>query len=124
MLVAALVGGAVGVGGARARTPQLFPTAVASAPASASTTTATHAATQAAIKDVIQKANAAQAAAFAKNDPTLMQATSTAAHYAEMVKINSELSAGVYMVICNEPGHFAAGMHVQLTVLPLPGGDE
>lgn len=35
-----------------------------------------------------------------------------------------DLAPGVYMVICNEPGHFAAGMHLQLTVLPLPGGDE
>ena len=35
-----------------------------------------------------------------------------------------DLAPGVYMVICNEPGHFAAGMHFQLTVLPLPGGDE
>ena len=94
VLVGALVGGLVGVGGARALTPQLFPTAVASAPASASTTTPTDPATQAAIKDVIQKANAAQATAFARNDPTLMQATSTAAHYAEMLKINSDLAAG------------------------------
>lgn len=94
VLVGAVVGGLVGVGGARAIAPQIFPTAVASARASASTTTATDPATQAAIKDVIQKANAAQAAAFAKSDPTLMQATSTAAHYGEMMRINSDLAAG------------------------------
>jgi uncharacterized cupredoxin-like copper-binding protein len=34
------------------------------------------------------------------------------------------LEPGTYMVICNEPGHFAGGMHLELTVLPLPGGDE
>jgi uncharacterized cupredoxin-like copper-binding protein len=34
------------------------------------------------------------------------------------------LEPGTYMVICNEPGHFAGGMHLKLTVLPLPGGDE
>ena len=33
------------------------------------------------------------------------------------------LEPGTYMVICNEPGHFAGGMHLELTVLPLPGGD-
>ena len=93
VLVGALVGGLVGVGGARALAPQLFPTAVASAPALASTT-ATDLATQAAIRDVIEKANTAQAAAFAKSDPTLMQATSTAAYYGEMLRINSDLAAG------------------------------
>ena len=93
VLVGALVGGLVGIGGARALAPQIFPTAVASAPASASTT-ATDPATQAAIKDLIQKANAAQAQAFAKRDPTLMQATSTAAHYGELLRINSDLAAG------------------------------
>jgi uncharacterized cupredoxin-like copper-binding protein len=34
------------------------------------------------------------------------------------------LEPGTYTVICNEPGHFAGGMHLELTVLPLPGGDE
>ena len=34
------------------------------------------------------------------------------------------LEPGTYMVVCNEPGHFAGGMHLELTVLPLPGGDE
>jgi uncharacterized cupredoxin-like copper-binding protein len=35
-----------------------------------------------------------------------------------------DLAPGTYLVICNEPGHFAAGMHFQLIVLPLPSGDE
>jgi len=35
-----------------------------------------------------------------------------------------DLTPGNYLLICNEPGHFAAGMHLQLTVLPEPAGDE
>lgn len=35
-----------------------------------------------------------------------------------------DLEPGTYMLICNEPGHFAAGMHTEFTVLPLPAGDE
>ncbi|HZP94782.1 MAG TPA: sulfocyanin-like copper-binding protein [Candidatus Limnocylindria bacterium] len=34
------------------------------------------------------------------------------------------LEPGVYQVVCNEPGHFAAGMRFTLTVLPYPEGDE
>jgi uncharacterized cupredoxin-like copper-binding protein len=34
------------------------------------------------------------------------------------------LAPGTYMLICNQPGHFAGGMHHQLIVLPLPAGDE
>lgn len=34
------------------------------------------------------------------------------------------LTPGTYLLICNEPGHFAGGMHLQLTVLPAPSGDE
>jgi hypothetical protein len=96
ILIGALIGGAVGIGGARALTPQLFPNA-AGAPAPAATGTtpaAADPATQAAVKDVLRKANAAQAAAFASHDPAAMKATSTAAHYAEMVKINADLAAG------------------------------
>lgn len=35
-----------------------------------------------------------------------------------------DLAPGNYVLICNEPGHFAAGMHLQITVLAAPGGDE
>jgi uncharacterized cupredoxin-like copper-binding protein len=35
-----------------------------------------------------------------------------------------DLAPGVYMLICNEAGHFAAGMHIQILVLPAPSGDE
>jgi uncharacterized cupredoxin-like copper-binding protein len=34
------------------------------------------------------------------------------------------LAPGIYTLICNEPGHFAGGMHHQLIVLPAPAGDE
>ncbi|HEV2010905.1 MAG TPA: G1 family glutamic endopeptidase [Candidatus Limnocylindria bacterium] len=93
LLIGALVGGLIGIGGARAITTQLFP--AAAAPATTSTSaSATDTAAQAAIKDVLQKANAAQAAAFATNDPTLMHVTSTDNHYAEMTQINSDLASG------------------------------
>ena len=99
LLIGALVGGLVGIGGARAITPQLFPTGDGSVPASSSTSTSTatspaDATTAAAIKDVLTQANQAQAQAFAKNDPALMRATSTDNHYAEMVQINSDLASG------------------------------
>jgi hypothetical protein len=93
LLVGALIGGLVGVGGARAITGQLFPSAVAPATTSTSAS-ATDTAAQAAIKDVLQNANHAQADAFAKNDPSLMRATSTDNHYAEMTQINSDLATG------------------------------
>lgn len=35
-----------------------------------------------------------------------------------------DLAPGTYLLICNEPGHFAAGMYVQFTVVAAPGGDE
>jgi len=91
VLIGALIGGAVGIGGARAITASVVPNAV---PVSSSTATATDTAAQTAIKDVLRKANQAQAAAFAAHDPSLMKATSTAAHYAEMVKVNAGLAAG------------------------------
>jgi len=95
LLIGALVGGLVGIGGARAITPQLFPNGVGGAAATTPpSTTATDPAAQAAIKDVLQRANQAQADAFARNDPTLMRATSTDNHYAEMTQINSDLAAG------------------------------
>jgi len=93
VLIGALIGGAVGIGGARALTGSVVPTTVP-ASSSTATATATDTAAQAAIRDVLRKANQAQAAAFAAHDPTLMKATSTAAHYAEMVKVNAGLAAG------------------------------
>jgi len=38
--------------------------------------------------------------------------------------IGITLQPGVYTVVCNEPGHFMAGMHATLIVLPAPSGDE
>lgn len=35
-----------------------------------------------------------------------------------------DLTPGTYLLICNEPGHFAAGMYVEFTVIDSPGGDE
>ena len=93
LLIGVLVGGGVGIGGARAITSQLVP-AAASAPATTPTATSSDTAAVAAIKDVIQQANAAQAQAFARNDPTAMKATSTTAHYQEMVQVNRDLSNG------------------------------
>src|SRR5260221_2950215 len=88
ILIGALVGGAVGIGGARALTPQLFPASALTTPARGSTA-ATDPAAQAAVTSVIRQANAAQATAFAKNDPAAMQATSTASHNAEMGPVKS-----------------------------------
>ena len=94
ILATALVGGAVGIGGARALTGSPVPaSSPVTTPAAVSSTDQE---AQAAIRDVLRQANAAQAAAFAKHDPTLMKATSTAAHYAEMTHVNADLaSAGV-----------------------------
>jgi hypothetical protein len=59
-------------------------------------TSSTDSATVAAIKDVIQRANGAQAQAFAKNDPTLMRATATNSYYQELLQTNRDLAnAGV-----------------------------
>ncbi len=91
LLIGALLGGAVGLGGARALTQLVVPSVV---PAVTVTGTTTAATAQAAVKDVIRTANIAQAAAFAAHDPSLMRATSTAAHYAELAKINNGLAAG------------------------------
>jgi hypothetical protein len=89
LLIGALVGGLVGIGGARAIIPSITGT-----PPAASSTSADTAAQQAAIKDVLQRANQAQADAFAKHDPSLMRATSTDDHYAEMTQINADLASG------------------------------
>jgi hypothetical protein len=96
LLIGALIGGLVGIGGAKAITPQLFPGSgsPASTTTSSSSGSAADPATLAAIKDVLQQANQAQAEAFAKHDPTPMRSTSTENHYAEMVQINSDLATG------------------------------
>ena len=96
LLIGALIGGLVGIGGAKAITPQLFPDngSPASTTTSSSSGTAADPATLAAIKDVLQQANQAQADAFAKHDPAPMRSTSTDNHYAEMVQINSDLATG------------------------------
>jgi hypothetical protein len=97
LLIGALIGGLVGIGGAKAITPQLFPNSGGASPASTTSSgsgTTVDPATVAAIKDVLQQANQAQADAFAKHDPTPMRATSTDNHYTEMVQINSDLADG------------------------------
>ncbi|HEV2249580.1 MAG TPA: G1 family glutamic endopeptidase [Candidatus Limnocylindria bacterium] len=95
LLIGALIGGLAGIGGARALVPSITGAAPAASSAASSTATAGDlAAQQAAIKDVLQRANQAQAEAFAKNDPTPMRATSTDNHYAEMVRINADLASG------------------------------
>ncbi len=88
LLIGAVLGAVIGIGGARAVVPIVSGTA----PASGSTAAAANA--EQAITDVIQKANVAQAAAFTKNDPSAMRATSTDAHYQEMVKVNADLVSG------------------------------
>src|SRR5205807_743579 len=54
----------------------------------AGTSTVTDAATVAAIKDLIQRANDAQAKALAQNDSSLMRDTATASYYQALVAIN------------------------------------
>jgi len=60
----------------------------------AGTSTVTDAATVAAIKDLIQRANDAQAKALAQNDSSLMRDTATASYYQELVAINRDLASG------------------------------
>ena len=88
LLIGALLGAVIGIGGARA----VVPIVNGIAPAASSTAPAANA--EQAIKDVIQRANEAQAAAFAKNDPSAMRATSTDTHYQAMVRINADLVSG------------------------------
>src|SRR3989442_3840134 len=71
---------------------------VAPTPAARTTTTTTTTtnttATVAAIKDVIERANHAQARAFAKSDDTLMRDTATDSYYQELVQTNRDLASG------------------------------
>ena len=89
LLIGAVLGAAIGIGGARAVVPIVSASAPAASPTTAPATNA-----EQAIRDVIQKANEAQAVAFAKNDPSAMRATSTDTHYQEMIKINADLMSG------------------------------
>src|SRR5438132_226800 len=71
---------------------------VAPTPAARTTTTTTTnttgTATVSAIKDVIERANHAQARAFAKSDDTLMRDTATDSYYQELVQTNRDLASG------------------------------
>jgi Peptidase A4 family len=81
-----------------ASSPTTAPVPPTASPAG-STTVSTTAATSdvaAAIQAIVQKANQEQQDAFAKNDPTLMKDTATAAYYDEIAKINSDMAtAGI-----------------------------
>jgi hypothetical protein len=61
------------------------------APAAQTTTNSSVTAAVAAVKDVVERANQAQAQAYARNDPTLMRATATDSYYQELVQINQSL---------------------------------
>jgi peptidase A4-like protein len=61
------------------------------APGAQTTTNSSVTAAVAAVKDVIERANQAQAQAYARNDPTLMRATATDSYYQELVQINQSL---------------------------------
>jgi len=95
-LMIAIVGAAA-LMGPNASTPQSsatpVPTAIAGASASPVTSPQSDLAT---VQLVVQTANDEQQQAFAQNDPTLMQATATAAYYAQLVQVDAALrSAGV-----------------------------
>lgn len=68
--------------------------AIDRAPAAQTSTTSADTASVAAIRDVIERANQAQAEALARNDPTLMRATATDSYYQELVQINRDLASG------------------------------
>lgn len=61
--------------------------------APAAQTNSTDAAAVAAVKDVVERANQAQAQAFARNNPTLMRATATDSYYQELVQTNLGLQS-------------------------------
>ncbi len=60
-------------------------------PGAQTNTSSSDAAAVAAVKDVVQRANEAQARAYARSDPTLMRATATASYYQELVQTNQGL---------------------------------
>ena len=63
------------------------------APAAQTNTSSSDTAAIAAVKDVVQRANEAQAQAYARNDATLMRATATASYYQELVQTNQSLQS-------------------------------
>src|SRR5438445_9051939 len=63
------------------------------APAAQTNTSSSDPAAIAAVKDVVERANQAQAQAYARNDPTLMRATATASYYQELVQTNQGLQS-------------------------------
>jgi hypothetical protein len=73
------------VSGARTALPGVTP--------ATQTTNASDSAVVAAVKDVVARANQAQAQAFAQNDPTLMRSTATDSYYQELVQTNRGLAA-------------------------------
>ena len=62
-------------------------------PAAQTTTNSSDSAATAAVKDVITRANQAQAQAYARNDPTLMRATATDSYYQELVQTNQGIQS-------------------------------
>src|SRR5216117_2190494 len=62
-------------------------------PAAQTTTNSSDTAATAAVKDVITRANQAQAQAYARNDPTLMRATATDSYYQELVQTNQGIQS-------------------------------
>lgn len=91
LLAAFVVGAAAGVGAVRLAIATGLPARVAqAAPA------ATAASAEDAVRATVARANDEQRRAIAGNDPTVMRDTATAEHYAEMVKIDRDLTnAGV-----------------------------
>ena len=63
------------------------------APAAQTTTNASASAAVTAVKDVVERANRAQAQAYARNDPTLMRATATDSYYEELARINQSIQS-------------------------------
>ena len=62
-------------------------------PTAQTTTNSSDTAAAAAVKDVITRANQAQAQAYARNDPTLMRATATDSYYQELVQTNQGIQS-------------------------------
>jgi hypothetical protein len=73
-------------------TPLLPLKGSAAATATAASGASTNA-TQQAVRAVIQRANAEQVEAFTRNDPSVMQDTSTSSYYQQSVQINQDLAA-------------------------------